>query len=342
MKGVLSGVILFLIITLLIPYPGLNAEPGQISVDESRQLTEQAIKELDAHNFKNAYQLIMEAVKLDPSNETAKNLYVNLNELIELPGHALPNYVKERGIPAVGKERVIVDKNAAGPVVYTGKEKYSLTESEFPMKSMSYLKLGLMYSMGESNFLNYVDSDVRLLGLRAEAGHYFNQTEGRLGLSADYTGYFVKIQGDQRIDFTVHRLNAFLLNRNNFFPCEAGSLIIGFRAGYHYYMLQNKTKEGAYYFKELNGPALGVFFSEPLFFRLWENETLKSIGLEGGLNCVPMLWMNNPVMALEYNVAFTYNLERIRFSMGWRSYQIDNGKVRERFSDIELSTEYRL
>ncbi|TAL30360.1 MAG: hypothetical protein EPN93_19780 [Spirochaetes bacterium] len=309
---------------------GISPAGADETVELSHRLTLQAQEELSRHRFADAYRLVQRAVMLDPANSEAKDLYMSLYELIDDP----ENRVIQTPEPRRAEHSAIVAQpKIESPGVRT--VTVPAVDVRAPASGDRYVKLGFLYAQGESDYLDYVDSTVRLLGGRAEAGYYFQNAGPSFGLSADYTGYLFKTRGDPRIDILVHRLNVTVARREDFFGGYGRPLVVGVRAGYHLFLLQNRNTEGAYYFRELNGPLVGFFFSEPLFHRFWKNDLLKPMGVEGGINFVPVMKRSDFARAFEYNALLTCDMTTVRVSFGWRSYQIDNGETRERFSGVE-------
>jgi hypothetical protein len=330
-------VVLLLIAALLALSSVSGYTASQQQIKESEQLTIQAQDELNRHNFDSAMRLIRDAIRLNPSNEKAKGLYVNLREFVLV---RQPKTVQGKDVKK--QNDVISDNKISATAVPVKKEEPEKTEKKIQEHSGSgYIELGLQYTFGKSNYLDYINSSIQMIGGRAEGGYFFSKSGTSLGFSADYSWSPLKVAGNSNIDITIHKVDVFLCGRTSFFGIDDQSLVAGVRAGYHYFLLQNNKSEGVFYFRQVNGPVVGLFLSDPLFYRFWKTESVKSFGIEGGLNCIPLLKKGSNGLALEYNAALTYRISEWQFSLGWRSYQVDNGKVQESFSVIEMTMRYR-
>jgi len=264
-----STKMLFLVVLLLTaatPTISLSEIPdstSQSKIKESYQLTIQAQDELNRHNFDSAMNLIQKAIKLNPSNEKAKGLYVNLREFIRSRQQIV---VKKQDT----KNGLVQTKPSSTPNPDKNEEPEKIG-TEIPEKNgVGYLQFGLQYSFGSSNYLDYINSSVQMVGGRIEGGYFFGKNETTFGFSADYSWYPLKIKGNTAIDITIHKMDAFLCGRTSFFPQNDQSLIVGIRAGYHYFLLQNNKNEGVYYFRQVAGPAVGLYFADPFFSRIMD------------------------------------------------------------------------
>jgi hypothetical protein len=301
---------------------------------ESTQLTFQAQDELDKHHFDSAFKLVQKAIKLNPSNEKAKNMYMNLSEFISIPQNNVPQKQKI-------KEKKNIDKKVSETTdIYKNKPAKPAEEKKPEESGKGFIQFGLLCSFGKSDYLDYINSAVVMGGGRAEGGYLFPLKDYQIGFSADYSLYPLKIKGDSNIDFMIHKFNAFLCGQQSFFPDNNRSLILGIRGGYHLFLLNNKKNEGVYYFRQAASAAAGFYVSDPLFRRFIKNDSIMPFGIEASFTVIPLIKKGDNALAMEYSIAGTYTASTLEFLLGWRMYQISNGQVHERFSDIEFATRY--
>jgi hypothetical protein len=163
----------------------------------------------------------------------------------------------------------------------------------------------------------------------------------RLGVSLDYTGNFLKLSGNDAIDFTTHRVNVSARFRTYFFEKEYGRLTVGARLSYHLFFLSNKMDEGVYNFTQVYGPSFGVFLEDPVLYRFWRNSVTRRLGFEGEFNYLVVTGGDDAPTSPEIYLGAYYDVDRYRFSLGYRSYGIKNDRVKESYDDIELGVGYR-
>lgn len=322
--------IISLLIILFLCMKTSSAETGKYKEAESADLTLKAKSELQNYNYKKAYKLLEQAIILDPSNDEAKDIYVKLSEMAgELSEESSSQTVPVKKIRQKKKKSF--------------KEAEQVITTEQPESSGElYLKGGFIYTYGRSNFIPEINSNVQMPGVNIELIYYTGFSDGRLGFSSDYRVNPLITNGDSQIDFMLHRANLFILYREKFFETSDNNvLILGVRTGYHYFMLQNKKDQGAYYFTGAFCPAAGFFISDPVFSRIFPNSFVSEFGIEAGADYMPVYQESKLVNIYDYRIAITYRFEIAEISIGWKSYNFNNGNIRESFSDIELTALYK-
>jgi hypothetical protein len=201
---------------------------------------------------------------------------------------------------------------------------------------------GPVFSFAGSSNLDYVNDRVGLFGLRVDGRYYFDILKRGLGLSLDYTGGFVKLGGDELVNFGTHRLNFSLRYRMYFFERDWGRLTLGARLNYHLFMLNNREPLGVYNFTRVYGPSFGLFFEDPIVYRFWKREFFKGFGFEGDFNYLILVGQGKDAPRVsELGLGLYYDLKRYRFNLGYRRYTVKNDAVRESYNDIELMAGYR-
>jgi hypothetical protein len=311
--------------------PALHADNSHQSKIESERLTNQARDEMVRHNFKAAFRLIQKAIALDPGNEKAKSLYINLSEFVRTPPEAASKGTEpaNRHAPEGGTQKSAQTSQS------------NETEKELSREGgEGYIQFGIQYAFGSSNYLNYVHSDIQLAGGRIEGGFFLKKEGPSLGVVSDFSSYPVKTKGNSDIDIIMYRADIFLCGRLTFAAETYKPSIVGLRTGYHYFYLQNKKSEGAYYFRQAGSLGYGLFVSDQLFCRFLKAEMFKYTGFEGGIECIPIYKKGNSAIAVTYNADLTFQIGSWVMLCGWRSYEISDGKIKERFSDIEYAVRY--
>lgn len=313
----------------------LNEVEQKSRQKRSAVFTQKALGEIESRNFETAYEYLEQAIIIDPENETARRLFLSLYEVGEIEEESVAMAVETpEGVPATGAGGPAV---AAVPSLEPGFEK----EEEPPRYDTALVRVSASYSFANSNKLDYIDGRVSLLGARVDARYYLPFWDKRIGASLDYTVYPLKTYGDSRIKFVVHRANVAARIRTYFFEEAGRRLTVGAKLNYHFFTLQNLMTEGAYNFKQIYGPSIGIFVSDPVVYRFVKNDFFKNFGLEGEFDYLFLIGQGTSPSSLEIYFGAFYDMERYRFSLGYRLYSISKEGVNENFNDIELSAGYR-
>jgi tetratricopeptide (TPR) repeat protein len=292
-------------------------------------LTAKALVEIDNRRFEAAYKYLKEAIVIDPENLKARQLYLSIHDVMKVEEESI-------ALEATGEEKKTVPGEAeAAPLSEEEKQKAP------PRYDTAIVKLSTSYDFANSNKLSYLDSRISMIGARVDARYYFDFFEKRLGVSVDYTVYPLKISGDERIKFIAHRVNASGRFRMFFFEDGPQRLTVGARLNYHFFTLQNLLEQGAYNFKQIYGPSLGIFISDPVVYRFVKNDFFKNFGLEGEFNYLFLIGQGAAPSSLELYLGAYYDLERFRFSLGYRLYSIATEAINETYNDIEVGAGYR-
>ncbi len=296
-------------------------------------LTEKALIDIGNREFESAFKYLEEAILIDPENIRARELYLSIHEIAEIEQEV----VEEEKM----KEELLAKKEEE-----KGEEQLAMQiaekEKEEPYKryDTALLKVSTSYTFANSNKLDYIDSRVSMIGAKLDARYYFDFLGKRLGLSVDYSGYPLKTYGNENINFVIHRVNVSARFRTFFFEDVYSRLTVGARLNYHLFYLQNLMAQGAYNFKQINGPSIGVFVSDPVIYRFIKNDFFRDFGFEGEFNYLFLLGQGVAPSSLEFYIGTYYNLKRIRFSLGYRLYSINKGSISESYHDIEVSAGY--
>jgi len=309
----------------------LNEVEQKSRQKRSAALTQRALGEIENRRFEDAYEYLQQAILIDPENEQARRLFLSLYEVGE---------IEEESVALAAEQAVVA---AAVPV---GEPEAGTEETESlppppPQYDTALIKLSTSYTFANSNKLDYIDGRVSLIGARIEGRYYLDFWEKRIGASVDYTIYPLKTYGDSRIQFIVHRANIAARIRTYFFEEENSKLTVGAKLNYHFFTLQNLAEAGAYNFKQIYGPSIGIFVSDPVIYRFVKNDFFKDFGLEGEFNYLFLMGQGTAPSSLELYLGAYYNLDRYRFSLGYRLYSISKESINENYSDIEISAGYR-
>jgi tetratricopeptide (TPR) repeat protein len=296
-------------------------------------LTQRALAEIENRRFEQAYGYLEQAILIDPDNQQARRLFLSLHEVGVIEEESVAMVLEEQEKAAAATEDIIsVEEGGPGTL-----EK----EAPEPRYDTALVKVSTSYTFANSNRLDYIDGRVSMIGARIDGRYYFDFWERRVGVSLDYIAYPLKTYGDSRIKFVVHRANASARIRTYFFEEDNRRLIVGGRLSYHFFTLQNLMTEGVYNFKQIYGPSLGVFVSDPVVYRFVKNDFFKNFGLEGEFNYLFLIGQGTAPSSLEMYLGAYYNLDRYRFSLGYRLYSISKESINESYSDIEISAGYR-
>ncbi len=298
----------------------------------SAVLTQKALGEIENRRFETAYEYLEQAIIIDPENETARRLFLSLYEVGEIEEESVAMAAETpEGVPPAGTAV------PAAPAVEPGVE----MEEGTPRYDTALVRVSASYTFADSNKLDYIDGRVSLLGARVDARYYLPFWDRRIGASLDYTVYPLKTSGDSRIKFVVHRANVSARIRTYFFEEEDYRLTVGAKLNYHFFTLQNLMTEGAYNFKQIYGPSIGIFVSDPVVYRFVKNDFFKNFGLEGEFDYLFLIGQGTAPSSLELYLGAFYDLDHYRFSLGYRLYSISKEGINEHYSDIELSAGYR-
>ena len=114
------------------------------------------------------------------------------------------------------------------------------------------------------------------------------------------------------------------------------------RINYHVFLLQNREDLGVYNFTRVYGPSLGVFVSDPVIYRFVKKDFFKNVRFEGEINYLFLLGNKDAPSTPEFYIGTYYDLDRYRFSLGYRRYTIRDSDIKESYNDIEMSAGYKL
>lgn len=309
----------------------LNEVEQKSRQKRSAALTQRALGEIENRRFEAAYEYLQQAILIDPENDQARRLFLSLYEVGE---------IEEESVLMAAEEAVAAAVVPAGESEAGTEEAASLPPPP-PQYDTALVKLSTSYTFANSNKLDYIDGRVSLIGVRVEGRYYLDFWEKRIGASVDYTVYPLKTYGDSRIQFVVHRANIAARIRTYFFEEQDYKLTVGAKLNYHFFTLQNLAEAGAYNFKQIYGPSIGIFVSDPVIYRFVKNDFFKDFGLEGEFNYLFLMGQGTAPSSLDLYLGAYYNLDRYRFSLGYRLYSISKESINENYSDIEISAGYR-
>jgi hypothetical protein len=298
-------------------------------------LTEIAILEINDLNFEEAFKLLKEAIFLDPSNEQARELYISLIEIYEIEQVSIEEVV-QMAQPEILETTEQTEGEELLPDIQTPADEVTVKP-----RSRLFIKMAPTFTFARSNALDYINSNVSMLGFKLDSRFYF-LFQRRLGLSLDYSGNFIKTTGDDNIDFLVHRLNVSTRFRLFLFETPNSRLTAGARLGYHMFYLQNQLSEGAYNFKALYGPSYGIFLSDPVIYRFVKTNFFQNLGFEGQADVLilPGQGEESILSTIEFYLGAFYNLRQFNLGLGYRQYRIMQQQIAESYHDIELSVGY--
>jgi len=208
-------------------------------------------------------------------------------------------------------------------------------------RNHAYIQVTSAYTVANSNNLDYVNSKVSLLGGDVFGYYYFNFLKEHVGISTNYSISFLKLKGEDVVDFLIQRVNASVRYRAFLFEKDDNlKLTVGTMLGYNLFSLHNKTEYGVYKFTTLYSPGFGFFISDPVIYRFIRSKIFENLGFEGELNFVYLFRKGAPYSFDIYSGAY-YDVARYRISLGFSTEIIKDREVRERYSNIQIGSGYR-
>jgi hypothetical protein len=314
-------------------------------------LTEQAKKEITEHNFNKAYMLVQNAIRLNPSYQEAKELYFSLYEILEREKPAAQKQTsvkneipvvlqKQPSLVIINKPETVKTEPETQPAAHANDEAGLNNRISFNLYNPS-IRTGILYTQTSSNYLNFVNSNTTLTGIRAEAAAFFTRSQPAFGVSLEYSGAYKKMSGSEDILFTVHRLNATLPFKITFLAERDRGLDLTIKPGIHYFILNNRKAYGVYYYRRILGPAAGLIVSDPLFSRIAYNSYTEPFGVEGILNFVKLFGQADAPTIMEYGAALTFDYDRYKIRSRYARYTISNGSIIEKYSDTSIDVQIK-
>ena len=208
-------------------------------------------------------------------------------------------------------------------------------------RNHAYIQVTSAYTVANSNNLDYVNSKVSLLGGDVFGYYYFNFLKEHVGISTNYSISFLKLKGEDVVDFLVQRVNASVRYRAFLFEKDENlKLTVGAMLGYNLFSLHSKTEYGVYKFTTLYSPGFGFFISDPVIYRFIKNKIFENLGFEGELNFVYLFRKGAPYSLDIYSGAY-YDVARYRISLGFNTEIIKDREVHERYNNIQIGSGYR-
>jgi hypothetical protein len=224
------------------------------------------------------------------------------------------------------------------------------------------VELAPLVSFTDSNATDVVENNLMMLGSRLDVQYYgfdflwdlieldffqqFSFLKEMIGVSLDYHGLFVKLSGDENINFTTHRFNLslrgrFFLLKEKVNKYNTTGLILGGKLNFHLFQLINAEEKGAYGIENIIGPSLGFFASDTVVYHFVKNDLFSKMGLECDANILPLFSDDGAGINLEYYIGAFYIFEAFKFGAGVRSYSFMVEDINEGYFDIVLNAAYR-
>ena len=326
---------------------------------ESEILTKKALIAIDNEDFEVAYDLLEKALVLDPDNKKARDLFLSLNDVVNIEKKSEKEEQKIESEKIAKKEEMQIAKAQESKVKNVPEKKEEIVikeekninqtiskeEKKKPKKQefTNWLEAEVfpLFAFTKSNRLNYIDSSQSLVGSGLGVSYYPNFIKRKVGISIDYLSFFIKTSGSDYIKFNIHRFNISLKYRFYLLKDSKGNkLFIEPKLGYSYFYLNNLMNYGAYDFKKLYGPSIGVRLLDPVFYRFINKDFLKKIGMKAVFNLLYIPQKNAPISP-EFYIGSYYKIKKsFNVNLGFRSYMIFKGDVHETYNDIEAGVSY--
>ena len=272
----------------------------QINILESKRLTEESFYYIDINDFPSAFKLIEDAVRLDPDNKSAFDLYLRLQEVAIVEEDSV---IEEEKI--VEQERIIeeekireakkAEEKAQEEIIE--KESKDAKETQVVEIADSTTKSSEVSSLKEkdiaNNFINFhipvsavfsdsnasedISSNLILGGSGIKLEYSPPFMRNLLWFSGAYSADFYTLSGDDRVSYIIHDIALSAAARISLFPGPNNTITELFlRAGYSYFRLDNSEDEGLYFFTSIYSPTAGILIKEPILNRFFDNNIIKN------------------------------------------------------------------
>jgi hypothetical protein len=297
-----------------------------INQEQSARLTEEALFLVEEGNFEESYLLLEQALRLDPNNSDALNLFTNLQEVVDT--EKLSQLEEQRAAEAAAiaalptdqqsdsqQENQTTDQTGTTSTQTDGETNTTTDSSSSDAQTPSTDQR----DSGETGTVTDEDSSTE--GSTEQTGSIFDGTDklfvqvplgilisgtdlvqgletglvlGNLGVGVTFSpgllGNFLEffasydiapftLSGDERVSYTIHKIQVQAMANLYLFPIADKAFVISPRAGFQYFNLNNSAESGFYYFTEFYAPIFGVRLMDPVFARFIEADGLSNLGL---------------------------------------------------------------
>jgi len=308
---------------------------------ESIFYTEKAVLEINYGRIKSAHELLKKAIKLNPSNEKASKLFFSINDIvaIEKKVKIVEKRRQEKKIAAEKRIKIIQIKE---------KKKKQKKEESIRLKKMLInreqlsFNISSIYTTATSDNLAYANGDFAGLGLRLNANYYFNSSDKKFGIAIDYSNLILKLDNNDEVDFSIHKVKSSLLYRFFVYEDLGGQFIIEPRLSYQVFVLNNLKPAGIYNFKNIYGISFGLKISDPILHHFDKNKVFENIIFETEINILAMPNKKTALFVKDFYAGLKYQLKNLQIKLGYHYFGINNNTVHETYNSIELGVGYKM
>lgn len=313
---------------------------------QAKKLVKQALVEINYHNFQRAWLLLKQALKLDAANRRARELFMALHDIRGLAAEKARQAKRAQELED-RRKKAAAERRRKHEARRQQQQKERIRKGEAPRPRREqldelFLRLALGFSWSESDYVLSIDTRLSFLTAGLDLGYYFPFTGRHLGVRVDYSGMLFKTQGVDEIDFTTHRVNAFLDLRLVLFQDKLfNRTLLGLRGGYHLFHLQNNKPAGIYRIKQLGSGFAGVQVREPLFYRFLHTPVFREVELEFRLEYIFLPGVSGAPTALRWYAGMGMQWGQTRISFGYDSYAIYKESTTEQYASLLLGFGYQ-
>lgn len=301
---------------------------------ESKKLLIKAKALINEGKYKEGKNILIRAIELDPNNEEAKNMLINLNEVISL----------EERQQLEQQRQVIAQRDANQANMSANANNADIDTHLFK------IGIDIIGTYSKSNVQNIYNSKVWAIGAGSYLEFFPNQPKlkGILGFRIDYTTIFIKLKPSYpKYFFNMININA--IARFKFSKKKNSAEIAGY-LGYRYYSLKNFSKydfqteglsQGLYSYTSILGFTFGFYFRDTLLNYLIKTKTSEKIILYIKFDILPAFKSSNPnVFLLSGGFDFILN-EKFTLDLRATRYIIKSKTIEENFVLFSVGFSYK-
>lgn len=293
---------------------------------ESVKKTEEALFYIEGNDLNTAYKLLEDAVRLNPDNEKAFDVFIRLKEVVVIEKDSI---IEEEEAALVVSEDESTEEtflvSSGESSKFTVKEASSETsvKADLSPDSVSnadisqleeiksifkiYIPLNLMFS--NSNFLSDVQSSLVLGGLGVNLNYSPPVLNNFSWLNISYNTELIKLSGDDRVQYSLHDISVSFALRFLLFPGLRESYTEIYPGiGYSLFILNNTQDEGLYYFETLYSPKIGIRIKDPVIKRFTEKDYAEKLMFRFSLDYSFIVMPNDTISLLDIGLGADYSL----------------------------------
>ena len=305
---------------------------------KSDRKTEEALYYIDKNDLNTAYKLLEEAVRLNPGNEKAYNIFIRIKEVVVIE---LDSVIEEKEAAVViSKEESTKETAGVSSVETTGEtstqtvkgtssettvnidtstdsgkpDALSKSDNNTDVSQLEenksifniYIPLNLMFS--NSNLLADVSSFLVFGGIGVESNYSPPVLNNFSWLNVSYNTELLALSGDKRVQYTIHDISASFALRFLLFPGLRDTYTEIYPGiGYSIFILNNTQSEGLYYFETLYSPKIGIKIKDPIIKRFTDKDLAENLMFRFSLDYSFILMPDDAISLLDIGLGADYS-----------------------------------